>query len=73
MKTSPRAAASKQPLSIFAGLRHTLQQWPVLFSALILLTFTIVFTLWRSASAQSALNITTVAGSGGGTGLVAEF
>ncbi|MEO6725811.1 MAG: hypothetical protein ABIU20_02870, partial [Blastocatellia bacterium] len=85
MRYSPRAIASKQQqFSIFTGSRRAPQQWLAVFSILVLFTAATVFSLWHSESAasaapatsvveQPALNITTVAGSSGGTGLVAGF
>src|SRR5689334_13270252 len=74
MRTSPRTAASRhQQFTVLAKLRLALKRWPVTVSTLVFITSAVVFTLWRSVSAQSALNISTVAGSSGGAGLVAEF
>jgi len=70
MKTSPLAALRKdrQPSKSARVARAGLLTALAVASAICL-----AFVLWRSASAQTAFNLQTVAGSSGGAGLVAEF
>ncbi|HEX9048689.1 MAG TPA: hypothetical protein VF988_16805, partial [Verrucomicrobiae bacterium] len=46
---------------------------PLLIAAGCSVALAFSFLVWKSVSAQSALNISTVAGTSGGTGLIAEF